>query len=143
MAKTEWVLRSATPTTITASGSAVSNDAGDLSGVISNESDGDQFGDFELVATWSTAPNSDALVEAYIVRTVDGTNYEDNNTEGRPRSGFIGGYIVDNVTSSQRLMLRGVPLPPRDFKVYLLNKTGQTMGAGWTHKIVKYTPETV
>ncbi len=110
---------------------SLANNSGALSAAISNDASDelDLYMDLELAVTFGTAPTADSLCEIYIVRTVDGTNYEDNSTEGRPRDGYVGGFVLDNVTSAQRLVLRQVPCPPRDFKVYLLNKSGQAFPA--------------
>lgn len=121
---------------------SLANNAGALSGVISNDAAAelDLFMDLELVVTFGTAPTEDSLIEAYIVRQIDGTNYETNTTEGRPRDGFVGGFILDNVTTAQRIIVRSVQAPPEDFKVFVVNKSGQAFPAsGSTVKAFFYT----
>jgi len=89
----------------------------------------DLYADFELVHGTSAAAAADSLVEMYLVRSVDGSNYEDTSTEGRPRYGFVGGFALDNVTSTQRLMIGQVQLPPIEFKVMLLNGSSVTLAS--------------
>ncbi len=137
--------RTTNPVTILDTGlNSLANNAGALSNAISNASDLDLYMDMELVVTYGTAPTEDSLNEIYLLRSADGTNYEDYGTEGRPRDGFVGGFIVDNVTTEQRIILRQVQAPPRDFKVYILNKTGQSFAAsGNTLKAWFYTEQAV
>lgn len=139
--------RATNPATVLSTGlDALANNAGALSAAESNDAAAelDLYADAELVVTFGTAPTENSLVELYIVRTVDGTNYEDNGTEGRPADGYVGGFILDNVTTAQRIMLRGIRLPPRDFKIYALNKSGQAFPAsGSTIKLYYYTEQAV
>jgi len=98
-----------------------------LSAAIDNDSDLDTHADFELVVTFGSSPTNFSLVELYLVRTVDGTNYDDASATGPilPRNGFIGGFSVRNVTTAQRIVIPGVELPPRDFKLLIVNATNQ------------------
>lgn len=110
---------------------AISNDAAD---------ELDLYCDFELNVTFGTNPTENSLVELYLVRAIDGTNYETNSSEGRPKNGYVGGFVVDNVTTAQRLTVPGVLVPPMDFKILVINKTGQAFPAsGSTVKAFFYT----
>lgn len=103
-----------------------------ISGAIDNDTDRDTLADFELLISYASAPGAGTVIECYIVRTVDGTNYEDGSTTGPvlPQSGFVGGFMLRNVTGAQRIIIPGVPIPPRDFKVMVVAKTtGQTAAA--------------
>jgi hypothetical protein len=97
-----------------------------VSSAVDNDADLDTLADFELVIAYGTNPTAGSLIELYIVRTVDGTNYEDVT----PQSGFAGAFVLAATTSTQRLIIPGVPIPPRDFKTYVVAKTtGQTAAA--------------
>lgn len=129
-------LRGTNPVTILDTAlNSFADGTGVLSGVISNDATTDEldlWADLELyIAGFGTAPDDNSAVDVYVVRTVDGTNYEDNATDGRPMNGWVGAFIVDNAkgTGAQRLVVPQVPLPPRDFKIYLISNTGQTMNA--------------
>ena len=107
---------------------ALANNAGVTTATIENSSTLDQYADFELVVTYGTAPVADTTVDLYIVRTVDGTNFEDA-TATRPTSEFVGSFVLDAVTTAQRKIVRGVMLPPTSFKLLVVNKAGQAMAA--------------
>ncbi len=135
--------RGTNPATVIDTGlNSLANNAAALSAAQSNDAatEGDLYADLELAVTFGTSPTENALVEVYIVRTVDGTNYETDSSEGRPKNGYVGGFVVDNVTSAQRLILPMILLPPLDFKILLINKSGQAFPAsGSTLKAYYYT----
>lgn len=107
---------------------SLANNAGVTTATIENNTTLDQYADFELVATYGTAPVADTTVDLYIVRTVDGTNFEDASAS-RPSAEFVGSFVLDNVTTAQRKIVRGVMLPPNSFKLLIVNKAGQAMAA--------------
>jgi hypothetical protein len=102
---------------------AVPNDTGNV--------DLDFYVDLELTVTFGSAPTDGFAVECYVVRQIDGSNYEDASSSGPivPRNGFVGSFLVRNVTTAQRIIIPGVVLPPRDFKLMVVNKTGQAFPA--------------
>lgn len=103
-------------------------------------------GDFELVVTYGTNPTADSAVELWIARTIDGTNFEDCSTTGPivPANGFVGGFILRATTAAQRLVVPKVELPPLDFHVLVVNKSGQAMAAsGNTLKVKMYRKQVV
>ena len=114
------------------------NTSGVLSSAISNDSTSDEldlYMDAELVVTFAAAPTTDSLVELYVVRTVDGTNFEDSSTEQRPKLGFVGGWVVNDSTVAQRLVIPQVRLPPEDFRLYAFNNTGQAFSTNGTNVV--------
>lgn len=126
---------------LTTTGSAITGSA------IDNDTDLDIYADFELVITYGTGPTAGSAIELYIVRTVDGTNFEDASTTGPivPQGGFVGAFILRSVTTAQRMIIPGVPIPPRDFHVMVVAKTtGQTAAAsGNTLKAFFYGRQSV
>lgn len=102
-----------------------------------NTSDGYLYGDFELVITYGTNPTAGSLIELWLIRSVDGTNYEDSP----PASGCVGAFKLAATTSAQRLIIPDVRLPSGKFKAYIVAKTtGQTAAAsGNTLKVMKYS----
>jgi hypothetical protein len=114
---------------------------------IDNDTDHDMYADFELVITYGSAPTAGSLIELYVVRTVDGTNFEDGSTTGPvvPASGFAGAFVLRAVTTAQRMIVPGVAIPPRDFHVMVVAKTtGQTAAAsGNTLKALFYGEQIV
>ena len=96
------------------------------SSAIDNDADHDIYVDLELLIQYGTNPTANSTILCYIVRTVDGTNYEDTP----PQSGFVGAWALKATTSAQRIIIPGVMLPPRDFKIHVVaNTTGQTAAA--------------
>lgn len=108
---------------------ALANDAAVTTAAIENNSTLDQYADFELVATFASAPTADKTVDLYIVRSVDGTNYEDASATRPPAGGFVGSFVLDAVATVQRKVIPGVMLPPTTFKLLIVNKSGQAMTA--------------
>lgn len=122
---------------------ALANDAGVVTAAIENSTTLDQYADFELVVTLATAPVADRTVDLYAVRTVDGTNYEDA-TAARPSPEYVGSFVLDNVGTQQRKIVRGVTLPPEDFKLLVVNKSGYAFTAsGHTLKGFFYNQQVV
>lgn len=113
---------------------SLANNGAVLSAAVSNDAadELDLYVDLELAITFGTSPTENSLIEVYVVRQIDGTNYETNSSEGRPKNGFVGGFVLDNVTTAQRLILPGVLLPPNDFKLLVINKSGQAFPASGT-----------
>lgn len=91
----------------------------------------DLFGDFELVVTFGVAPTLDTTVDLYLVRSADGTNYEDGDASVRPAAeAFVGSFQLRAVTTAQRMIIRDVPMPPGLWKAVILNNgTGQAFAA--------------
>ena len=91
----------------------------------------DLLGDFELVVTYGANPTAESTIDLYLVRSADGTNYEDGDGSIRPApDAFVGSFPVRAVTTAQRIVLRDRPLPPGLWKALLHNNaTGQTFAS--------------
>lgn len=104
------------------------------------------FGDFELSLPngLGVALSVEKPVELYIITALDGTNYSDFTTDFADTAAPVGAYVgsfqvkVEAAAgTAQRLQLRGIPLPPLNFKVGIRNKTGQTLKDGVSHFTVR------
>jgi hypothetical protein len=95
------------------------------------------FGDFELVLGTMTAATANAPVDLYMVTAPDGTNYGQGGTTAQPPNFYKGSYVLLNTTTS-RLTIQGIPLPPCKFKTFLVNRSGQAFGTGNTLKMLPY-----
>jgi hypothetical protein len=117
----------------------LANNARAISGAIDNTVELD-FWDVELVVTYGTAPSTGGTVELYLVESVDGTNYGDgDDAVAPPATALVGVFPLRAVTTAQRIMLRGVMVPPLNFKYVVTNKAGQAMAAsGNTLKRLPY-----
>lgn len=104
-----------------------------------NTTDRYMYADFELLITYGTNPTAGSRIELSLLRSLDGTNYED--TPGG--NGIVGSFVLAATTSAQRLVIRGVPVGPFKFKPYIAAKTtGQTAAAsGNVLTMNLYTPE--
>lgn len=107
------------------------------SGSYDNATDLYLWGLFELTVTWGTNPTLGNLCNLYLIPSVDGTNYDDNVTGASPYApsrAYAGGFPVRATTSIQRIPLGFgqsglIALPPRLFKAFLINNSGQAMPA--------------
>lgn len=123
-------LRASNPLTVFSTElDALANGAAVTSGVIDNRDEGDQFMDLELVWTANAVPTADRLVEVYLVRSIDGTNFEDGSATRPPANGYVGAFVTDAVATQQREFLGPISLPRHDFKLLLVNSTGQAFSA--------------
>ena len=78
----------------------------------------------------SLNPTVFALAELYIIRSADGTNYEDVPSATNPASNaYVGTFIGDDASTAKRSIIPDVPLPPGLWKVVLKNTSGVTFAA--------------
>lgn len=90
----------------------------------------DLFDNLELAVDFVTAPTAGTVIEVYLLPSVDGTNYPDGSTSILPQASlYVGGFVVRNDTAAQRMVLRGIPLPPGLFKYLVQNTTNQAFPA--------------
>lgn len=88
---------------------------------------------FELTVTFGSAPTQDGLVHLYLIPSLDGTNFGYYTTGAggwAPSPTYVGSFMVDNITTIQRLTLTGplgtlISLMPCKYKAWLLNNSGQ------------------
>lgn len=95
--------------------------------------------DLELAVTFAAAPVEGEFVEVLCLIEMDGTNFA---TTDKGNAGAILTIIpVLASGSAQRLIVRGVLLPPNDFKIAVVNRTSQAFTAsGHTLKMQRYSP---
>lgn len=115
--------------------------ASGLSGVVQNLD-----AQCELVCQWATVTGIVAgvvIAELYLVPALDGTNYPDLDltatTSFIPYPHYAGNFIASKAPSSNTDMRCASPvvrLRPWLYKAYVLNRSGQTVSAGWTLKVM-------
>lgn len=90
----------------------------------------------ELVVTFGTAPTANTACVVWLLREVDGTNYEDGSSTVTPARNPDLVFPLRAVTTAQRIAVVG-DLPPGSFVALLRNDgTGQAMASsGNTLKI--------
>jgi len=97
------------------------------------------WADFELFVDLALAPTENKVVELYLLTEIDGTNYADGSDTVQPRyTSAAGSFPMDAVATAQRVVLRGVPLPPTKWKALVKNSSGQAFAA--TLNTLKYLP---
>lgn len=147
MGTTKWEAPSGPSTILTTELNTLTDGSLLLSGVVSNDQSGElyMFADFEFyIATQGSARDTDARMELYLLSTVDGSNYQfgDGSTYPPPAS-HVGDFQLDNVVTARYVIVRGVRLPPEDFKLLLINETGENLASsGNTLKMIKYNIQT-
>jgi hypothetical protein len=83
----------------------------------------------ELVVTYGTAPTANTACVVWLLREVDGTNYEDGSSTVTPSRNPDLVFPLRAVTTAQRIVVTG-DLPPGSFVALLRNDgTGQAMAA--------------
>ena len=134
MATSKWIRSvvgtSGLVTLETTSLNSLADAAAITSTAIDNSSTLDMYCDLELyVPSWTSAPTADKTCDVYLVRSNDGTNYEDA-TAARPSvNGAVGSFVLDNTAGAQRHNLPGILIPPGKFKLLFVNKSGFAMAA--------------
>ena len=126
---------------------SLANNARAISSALGGDAtDANLLGDWELVVTFAVAPTVDTLIDLYLVRSIDGTNYEDGSATVRPAAtAYAGSFQVRAVTTAQPLAIPDVPLPPGLFKAIIYNNgTGQAFAAtGNTLKVRPHNRQVV
>lgn len=101
---------------------------------------------FSLTAQWATVTGIAAgtvMADLYLVPAIDGTNFPDiDTTSGAAYIPFTmkaGSFIASKSPPASTNMLfqsSQVDLMPVLHNVYILNKSGQTMSANWSLKVL-------
>lgn len=132
-----------TAKTIEANGAAVLNNnvgqADDASYSVATDGAGYAHAEISISGAFSVAPTEHSTFDLWArPLTVDGISGHDSEA---PENGtafkghwYLGAVFLNNVTSTQYLLLRSLDIPP-NFSVYFLNLSGQTLSAGWTMKV--------
>lgn len=93
--------------------------------------DADLMDDWELfIDDFGGVPTVDAPIGLYLVRSADGTNYEDGDATLVPKAdAFVGNFTTRAADADHRLVLRDIPRPPGLFKAVVHNQCGQAFGS--------------
>lgn len=102
---------------------------------IANETDLYQYINLQLVlATQGAARSAGGFVAVYINYAADGTTYDD--TSNKVFTELLAVFPLDAATTARTLTKTNIPIPPIDFKLLVLNDTGQALAA--TLNTLKY-----
>ena len=95
---------------------------------IPNGTDLKRFLALELVlAAQGVARTAGGFVAVYINYSADGTTYDD--TSNKAFSEILTVFQLDAATTARRLTRVDIPIPPIDFKMLVLDDTGQAFAA--------------
>jgi len=114
--------------------SAVDNEFTDLSDEIDNSTNKYRFVDLHFVLASAAFTGTDSGIEAFLIPTVDGTNYP--NWTGNVATDeqendlyFVGFVSTTGATAAQRMTLRGVELPSGKYKFAFRNRGNIALAA--------------
>ncbi len=100
----------------------------------------DQYMDVELnVATQGSARSAGAVVELYLLPSVDGTNYAYGADGGPDPAGthLVGLFQLDAATTARLDNVIGIFVPAGAWKLMVINRTGQAFAS--SANTLKYT----
>jgi hypothetical protein len=116
--------------------------ANKLSSAVSNDAAGElyMYADFELYIAATSSRAADNRVDLYLLQEQDATNYTyGGDSLDPPPNSWIGTFVFDAATAARYNHLRGIMLPPTDFKILLRNELGVAFASsGNTLKLIKY-----
>ena len=136
----KWVAPEALTTALTTQLDGLIDSTSDTTGFsavsaeIPNETDLYQYINLELVLGIQVARSAGAFVAVYINFAADGAIYDD--TSNKAFTQLLTVFQLDAATTARRLTKANLPIPPLDFKLLVLNDTGQAFAA--TLNTLKY-----
>ena len=131
---------------LTNGSAGAANGTADLDARSSGNAPDDLVCQFELVCQWATITSivkGTVAAELYLVPLLDGTNLPDVDTtsgsSALPYSAFAGSFTcikAPGANTNMRFVSGEVSINPVLYRPYILNKSGQTIAANWTLKVV-------
>lgn len=133
MAEIKWNAPDSPETVMTTELNSLANDGRAITSTpVSNDASGelDMYAEFQLyLPAQGSARDDGAHVEMYVLPEVNG-NYAYGGSTLTPASNLlVGSFEFDAATAARYAHLRGVLLPPTDFYVLLINRTGQALAS--------------
>lgn len=111
------------------------------SATIDNLTDLYQYIELELVLT-SLTPTGTPSCDVYLVKQIDGTNYEDLTSSASHL--VIARFPFSTAVAAKRVIISNILIPPVAFKLALQNQAGPTLAAsGNTLKYRRYNEQAV
>lgn len=134
MATQKWAAPEAITSALTTElNSLANNGLCTASAAIDNETGLYQYMEVELVLA-SLTPTGTPYCQLYLVKQIDGTNYEDNTVSAAHQ--IIAVFPMSTAAAAKRIIVANILIPPTPFKLILENKTGVSLAA--SGNTVKY-----
>ena len=106
---------------------------------VDNSTNLDQYGILELNVTFGTAPTVGNTCDVYMVKALDGTNYEDGSSTALPSGACLVGAIDMLAGTAAMRRTSGIfTVPPTKIKFLLKNNSGQAF-PGSNSTVLFYT----
>lgn len=145
--ESKWEAPASIQTYLTTELNSLADGANKLGAKIDNVADGqnEMFLNLELsIAAQASSRSSDARVEVFVLYSVDDTNFDmgDDSTDPRPDA-LATVLLLDAATTARYRVAVNLPIAPLDFKLLIINETGQAFAAsGNTLKYRLHSVET-
>ena len=138
----KWLAPEATATALTTELNSLANAAQcTASAAIDNETDLYQYLELELVLA-SLTPTGTPYCLVYLVKSVDGTNYEDVTTSASHL--VVAALPMSTAVAAKRINVANILIPPCKFKLVVQNQCGPALGASAnTLKYRRYNEQAV
>lgn len=95
-----------------------------------NASNLNTYGWLELNVTFGSAPTDKSTIDIYMLKAMDGTNYEDGSSSVRPAgASLVASIDLRNSTSAQKRASGMFVMPPSPVKFLAYNGSGQAFPA--------------
>jgi hypothetical protein len=131
MATVNWSTLPASSNALTTELNSLANGSNKImTSSIDNTTTGHLFAAVEMsVATQGSARSAGAYIALYIVKSVDGTNFEMGSDSVTPgANALVGVFPFDAATTARRVAII-VQLPPTKYYYLVQNQTGQALAA--------------
>jgi len=89
----------------------------------------DTFGLLELGVDFVSAPTANAVVSIYMLKALDGTNYENAPILATRNADLVASIGMEATTSARIYMSHTFEMPPCKVKFVLINESGQAFPA--------------
>lgn len=136
--------------TLTTTGASLTSGSAGLAGALDCRAGGNAADLFAAMASlsvqWATVTGITALTtvaDLYFVPAIDGVNFPDiDTTAGASNIPFpqrVGSFVAPKApTVNTNALYQSIPfeLMPVLYNLYILNRSGQTMSANWTLKVL-------
>jgi hypothetical protein len=131
--ESKWEAPSDIVTYLSTELNSLADGANDLGAKIDNVADGENelYIDLEFyIALQGGSRDADGRVEIYLLTSIDNTNFDmgGDSTDPRPSS-LLCVFSLDAATTARYRTFHSLPIPPFDFKLLVMNETGQNFAS--------------